>query len=142
MSQCSDELSCVIGCEEYGEYCDMEICCRDCGFEWTFDTNEQKWYDGMGFTYPKICTACKAVKKGMKGKGGGKGKGKGGKGKGGGKGKHYDDIRIVCVDCECGFMWLARDQAFFATQSPPFPQPVRCKGCKQERTDYFRSRQA
>ena len=37
----------------------MKIKCQDCGEEFTFTENEQKFYEEKGFVPPKRCKACR-----------------------------------------------------------------------------------
>lgn len=115
----------VGGPQDYGVYQhDIELHCHqdNCDCKWTFTAGEQEWYDNMGFSYPKNCPACKALKKNNQQRK---------------PQPSYQDITITCKDCEHDFQWLARDQAFFAKQKPPFPAPGRCRACKQDRNQRF-----
>lgn len=42
---------------------DKIIKCQDCGREFTFTVNEQKFYEEKGFTPPKRCKACRDARK-------------------------------------------------------------------------------
>lgn len=42
----------------------------------------------------------------------------------------YQDQTIICRDCSKEFVFTAKGQAFFASQTPPFSPPVRCKDCR------------
>ena len=110
------------GPHDFDVYEDIELSCQQpsCDCKWTFTAGEQQWYDNMGFTYPRKCAACKALKKKV-------------------KPTTYHDITLTCKDCKHDFQWLARDQAFFAKQNTPFPKPVRCRSCKQDRNQRFRN---
>lgn len=50
----------------------MTISCITCGEQFDFGEGEQKFFDTMGFTYPKRCKPCRQKKK--KESEGGKGK--------------------------------------------------------------------
>jgi len=41
-----------------------------------------------------------------------------------------EDKIITCRDCKEEFTFDVGEQEFFANQSPPFPDPVRCKECR------------
>jgi len=41
----------------------MIIACTTCGENFEFAEGEQKFFDTMGFTYPKRCKVCRAKKK-------------------------------------------------------------------------------
>jgi len=113
------------GAEEYGEYADFEITCceKNCKYVWTFTVGEQKWFDSKGFEYPKRCHACKIEHKSTK--------------RTRPQITNYEDMTINCKDCSQFFTWRAKDQAFYAKQTPPFPKPGRCPSCKQKRNEYF-----
>jgi Probable zinc-ribbon domain len=46
----------------------------------------------------------------------------------------YEDLTIICRDCNQPFILTAKDQAFFASMTDdkgnPFKNPVRCKPCR------------
>lgn len=46
----------------------------------------------------------------------------------------YEDLTLICRDCNKPFILSAKDQAFFASmtddQGRPFKNPVRCKPCR------------
>lgn len=42
----------------------------------------------------------------------------------------FEDTTILCIDCDCDFVWTAGEQAFFRDKNLQNP-PKRCKGCKQ-----------
>ncbi len=42
----------------------------------------------------------------------------------------FDDISIICIDCEHPFIWTVGEQAFFRDKNLLNP-PKRCKGCKR-----------
>lgn len=42
---------------------DIKIKCEDCGTEFIFNTQEQKWYEDKGFTPPKRCRYCRNRRK-------------------------------------------------------------------------------
>lgn len=44
----------------------------------------------------------------------------------------YEDIEILCVDCESSFIWTAGEQTFFRDKGLENP-PKRCKICKQQK---------
>ena len=37
--------------------------CKDCGENFTFTTNEQKFYEEKGFPDPKRCKSCRKTRK-------------------------------------------------------------------------------
>ena len=41
---------------------DIKIKCCDCGNEFIFSINEQKFYEEQGFVPPKRCKACRNAK--------------------------------------------------------------------------------
>lgn len=41
------------------EYKDAKIKCQDCGNEFIFSANEQKFYEEKGFIPPKRCRSCR-----------------------------------------------------------------------------------
>ena len=41
----------------------MIIACTTCGENFEFAEGEQKFFDTMGFTYPKRCKSCRQKKK-------------------------------------------------------------------------------
>ena len=42
---------------------DKIIKCQDCGQEFVFTVNDQKFYEEKGFTPPKRCKACREARK-------------------------------------------------------------------------------
>ena len=42
---------------------DKKIKCQDCGEEFIFSVNEQKFYEEKGFTEPKRCRLCRLARK-------------------------------------------------------------------------------
>lgn len=42
---------------------DMKIKCQDCGQEFIFSSNEQKFYEEKGFVPPKRCKKCRNARK-------------------------------------------------------------------------------
>lgn len=40
----------------------VKIKCQDCGKEFIFSENEQKFYEEQGFVPPKRCKACRNAK--------------------------------------------------------------------------------
>ena len=42
---------------------DKIIKCQDCGKEFVFTVNEQKFYEEKGFTPPKRCKVCRDARK-------------------------------------------------------------------------------
>jgi hypothetical protein len=47
--------------------------------------------------------------------------------------QNFTDRQLRCVDCGCGFTFLAGEQRFFASKTPPLTEPKRCKPCRQRR---------
>ena len=43
----------------------------------------------------------------------------------------YQDKELICIECRQSFIFMARDQAFYAEQG--YPPPKRCPGCRAER---------
>lgn len=41
----------------------IQIKCQDCGEEFTFTINDQKFYEEKGFTPPKRCRNCRIMRK-------------------------------------------------------------------------------
>lgn len=41
----------------------MKIKCKDCGNEFEFSENEQKWYEEHSFPAPKRCSYCRRQRK-------------------------------------------------------------------------------
>lgn len=41
----------------------------------------------------------------------------------------------IYIQCSCGdtFVFTVKDQEFYARQNPPYPQPKRCKKCRDKR---------
>ena len=129
MSQTSSSSNNMTGGpQDFGVYQDIELSCCEpgCDCKWEFTAGEQDWYTNKGFEFPKRCHACKALKKLNQGS------------RTQAQRPTYNDITITCRDCNHDFQWLARDQAFFAKQQPPFPPPGRCRSCKQDRNQRFR----
>lgn len=49
--------------------------------------------------------------------------------------KEYHDLELLCKDCGEGFIWSARDQAFFGSQKDAktgksWNPPIRCVACR------------
>ena len=44
-------------------YEDKTLTCADCGAEFTFSAEDQKYYASKGYSDPKRCPACRAAKK-------------------------------------------------------------------------------
>ena len=42
---------------------DMKIKCKDCGEEFIFTENEQRFYEEKGFVSPKRCRLCRQQRK-------------------------------------------------------------------------------
>lgn len=42
---------------------DVKIKCLDCGEEFLFSVNEQRFYEEKGFLPPKRCKSCREIKK-------------------------------------------------------------------------------
>lgn len=42
---------------------DIKINCQDCGNDFTFTVNEQKWYEEHDFLPPKRCKYCRDKRK-------------------------------------------------------------------------------
>ena len=42
---------------------DIKIKCQDCGYEFSFSVQEQKFYEEHGFTTPKRCRYCRTRRK-------------------------------------------------------------------------------
>lgn len=45
---------------------DQEIKCQDCGENFVFTVNEQKFYEEKGFLPPKRCKKCRDARKNRK----------------------------------------------------------------------------
>jgi CxxC-x17-CxxC domain-containing protein len=46
----------------------------------------------------------------------------------------FDDMTILCIDCDSDFVWSAGEQAFFRDKNLLNP-PKRCKQCKQAKNN-------
>ncbi|MCK9544612.1 MAG: zinc-ribbon domain-containing protein [Novosphingobium sp.] len=49
--------------------------------------------------------------------------------------KDYQDIKIICKDCNKEFTFTAGEQKFYEEKG--FQSPVRCKECRQSRKEKF-----
>jgi DNA-directed RNA polymerase subunit RPC12/RpoP len=45
----------------------MKIKCKDCGNEFIFTEEEEKWYENMHFVPPVRCKACRQRRKNLRG---------------------------------------------------------------------------
>ena len=44
-------------------YADRILTCADCGQEFAFSADEQRFYAERGFTEPRRCASCRAIRK-------------------------------------------------------------------------------
>lgn len=42
---------------------DKEIKCKECGETFVLTVDDQKWYKNKGFTEPKRCKSCRALRR-------------------------------------------------------------------------------
>jgi hypothetical protein len=49
---------------------EQRLTCADCGREFTFSAEEQRFFKEKGFTPPKRCKDCRQAKKEQRGEGG------------------------------------------------------------------------
>ena len=54
-----------------GLFNDRTLTCADCGQEFTFTANEQRFYSDRGFSDPRRCASCRALRKASRGDSGG-----------------------------------------------------------------------
>lgn len=45
------------------EYEDRTLVCEDCGNEWTFNSDEQEFFNDRGYQTPKRCKPCRQKRK-------------------------------------------------------------------------------
>ena len=50
---------------------DKVLTCADCGQEFTFTAAEQQFYADRGFSEPRRCSSCRAIRKAQRGDSGG-----------------------------------------------------------------------
>src|SRR5215211_2136277 len=54
---------------------DKVLTCADCGQEFTFTAAEQQFYSDRGFSEPRRCASCRAIRKAQRGDTGGSSRG-------------------------------------------------------------------
>lgn len=42
---------------------DKTLKCKECGDNFVLTVNDQKWYQDKGFTFPKRCKSCRALRR-------------------------------------------------------------------------------
>jgi CxxC-x17-CxxC domain-containing protein len=52
-------------------YADRVLTCSDCSKEFTFTASEQEFYADRGFSEPRRCAECRAIRKSQRNEGGG-----------------------------------------------------------------------
>jgi CxxC-x17-CxxC domain-containing protein len=92
---------------------DKTLTCVECGYEFTFTTGEQEFFNSKGFTNePSRCPQCRAARKGQQRSGGGGGGGFGGSAR--------EMHPAVCAQCGVDTMVPFR---------PRGDRPVYCSDC-------------
>lgn len=46
-------------CNDFEDYSDFKIICKDCGKEFVFSAKSQKYFDKQGWNAPKRCKCCR-----------------------------------------------------------------------------------
>ena len=52
--------------------------------------------------------------------------------------KVYEDVMLVCKDCNSEYQFTKGEQEFFETKS--FPSPIRCPNCRKAKKDRLAKR--
>lgn len=68
---------------------DKTLICADCGQEFVFTASEQQFYTDRGFSEPRRCASCRAIKKAQRGDSSGSSYSSGGGYSSGGSGSGY-----------------------------------------------------
>lgn len=80
-------------------YTDKTLTCADCSQDFGFSAADQQFYADRGFTEPRRCPTCRAVRKAARGESGGGGyEGSGGYNSGGGYGQR-EMFTATCDGC-------------------------------------------
>ena len=106
---------------------DKSLTCADCGQEFTFTASEQQFFADRGFTEPRRCPSCRAIRKAQRGDsaGGGGYSAGGGYSSGGGGGYSRPQREMFTATCSnCG----NEAQVPFR---PTSGKPVYCSDCFQ-----------
>ncbi|MPZ48708.1 MAG: hypothetical protein GEU75_05240 [Dehalococcoidia bacterium] len=100
-------------------FTDKTLTCSDCGQEFTFSAEDQEFYSSRGFTEPKRCRSCRAMRRndrdGDAGGGGG-----GGGFRSSGPRPERELFDVVCSSC---------GQATKVPFQPRGDRPVYCRDC-------------
>jgi CxxC-x17-CxxC domain-containing protein len=97
-------------------FTDKTLTCSDCGQEFTFSAEDQEFYSSRGFTEPKRCRSCRAMRRNdREGDGGG-----GGGGFRSGPRPERELFDVVCSNC---------GQPTKVPFQPRGDRPVYCRDC-------------
>ena len=101
-------------------FADKTLTCVDCGQEFTFSGEDQEFYSSRGFTEPKRCRSCRAMRRNDRdGEGGGGG---GGGFRSAGPRPERELFDVVCSSC---------GQPTKVPFQPRGDRPVYCSDCFQ-----------
>lgn len=89
-------------------FTDKTLTCQDCNQQFSFTADDQEFFAGKGYTEPKRCPACRAVRKAERGNGGG------------GYGGSRQMYSVTCAEC---------GQAAEVPFEPRTDKPVYCSSC-------------
>ena len=102
-------------------FTDKTLTCADCNQEFIFSADDQEFYSTRGFSEPKRCRSCRAMRRNERDGGGGGGAG-GGYGGGGGGGPRMERELFDVVCSSCG-------QPTKVPFQPRGDRPVYCRDC-------------
>ncbi|MEX0786338.1 MAG: CxxC-x17-CxxC domain-containing protein [Dehalococcoidia bacterium] len=92
-------------------YTDKTLTCQDCSQSFTFAADDQEFFATKGYTEPKRCPNCRAVRKAERGNGGGYGS--------------REMYTVVCAEC---------GQNAEVPFEPRGDKPVYCSACFSKRS--------
>jgi CxxC-x17-CxxC domain-containing protein len=101
---------------------DKTLTCSDCGQEFTFTGAEQQFYADRGFSEPRRCASCRAIRKAQRGESGGYSAGGYSSGGGGYSRPQREMFSATCSNCG------KEAQVPFR---PTSGKPVYCSDCFQ-----------
>jgi CxxC-x17-CxxC domain-containing protein len=103
-------------------YADRTLTCADCGQEFMFSADDQRFYAERGFTEPRRCPSCRAIRKANREQDGGGGGWSSSRGGGGGYGRSEPREMFTATCANCG----REAQVPFR---PTSGRPVYCADC-------------